>query len=467
MAVTSIWAVSFHLDMAISYVLNPDKTIDKPELSPEAIAARKAVGDVIDYASNGDKTEQMLYVTGINCTPESAAEEFMRTKEYWNKTDGRLAYHGYQSFLEGSGEITAKQAHLIGVRLAQELWGDRFEIVVATHLNTNHYHNHIILNSVSFRDGYKFRRTKADYWKMRNLSDRLCQEANLNIVNEPSIKRRESYTEWKAKQDGKMTVRGTIRDDIDMAIRLSHSEEEFAKAMKELGYEFKFFAKDGTPLDHPGLKPPGAKGYFRFRGLGKNYDYASIIKRIIENTLVPSSPVVIEKNFDEKYYDNEDAKNLPSAYRRYCIRLYSFICRPKNAKRIYIPMAIREDIRRFDLLIEQMDFLYQNNIDNMETVVTRKANYVAELKRLLIERKKLYTAKDKAIRNHDISLLEMKKNEITEISRRISFVRRQIKMCENLFISADRVVELAYPELKKPVTPAPQITPITPKQEQK
>ena len=186
MAVTSIWAVSFHLDMAISYVLNPDKTIDKPELSPEAIAARKAVGDVIDYASNGDKTEQMLYVTGINCTPESAAEELMRTKEYWNKTDGRLAYHGYQSFLEGSGEITAKQAHLIGVRLAQELWGDRFEIVVATHLNTNHYHNHIILNSVSFRDGYKFRRTKADYWKMRNLSDRLCQEANLNIVNEES-----------------------------------------------------------------------------------------------------------------------------------------------------------------------------------------------------------------------------------------------------------------------------------------
>ena len=130
-------------------------------------------------------------------------------------------------------------------------------------------------------------------------------------------------------------------------------------------------------------------------------------------------------------------------------------------------MELREDIRRFDLLIEQMDFLYQNRIDNMETVVSRKANYVAELKRLLSERKKLYTEKDKAVRNHNIPLLETKKNEITEISRRISYVRRQIKMCETLFISADRVVELAYPGLKEPEPEAPKKTPITPKQQQK
>ena len=100
MAVTSIWAVTTHYERAIEYVMNPEKTIEKPELTPEAIAARKAVGDVINYASNSDKTEQMMYVTGINCNPKDAANEFMETKLMWNKTGGRLAYHGYQAFLE-------------------------------------------------------------------------------------------------------------------------------------------------------------------------------------------------------------------------------------------------------------------------------------------------------------------------------------------------------------------------------
>lgn len=167
MAVTSIWYVSNRVDDVVKYVVNPDKTMEKPELSPEAIAARKAVGDVIDYASNADKTEQMMYVTGINCNPDTAADQFLETKLYWDKTSGRLAYHGYQSFLEGEGEITAEKAHEIGVKLARELWGDRFEVVVATHLNTGHYHNHLLVNSVSFMDGLKYRRTKADYRQMR------------------------------------------------------------------------------------------------------------------------------------------------------------------------------------------------------------------------------------------------------------------------------------------------------------
>ena len=127
----------------------------------------------------------MMYVTGINCTPETALEEFMNTKRYWGKTDGRLAYHGYQSFKEGEGEITAEMAHEIGVKLAQELWGDRFEVIVATHLNTGHYHNHLIVNSVSFMDGLKYRRTKADYRLMRIVNDRLCKEYNLHVIEDP------------------------------------------------------------------------------------------------------------------------------------------------------------------------------------------------------------------------------------------------------------------------------------------
>ena len=75
MAVTSIWYVSERVDSVIKYIENPEKTIERPELSPEAVAARQAVGDVIDYAENGDKTEQMMYVTGINCSAQNAAND--------------------------------------------------------------------------------------------------------------------------------------------------------------------------------------------------------------------------------------------------------------------------------------------------------------------------------------------------------------------------------------------------------
>ena len=201
----------------------------------QPIDARKAVGDVIDYASNGEKTDQMMFVTGINCSPDTATEEFMSTKRFWGKTDGRLAYHGYQAFKEGDGEITAEKAHDIGVKLAQELWGDRFEVVVATHLNTGHYHNHFVVNSVSFIDGLKYIRTNADYRQMRAVSDRLCKEARLHVVEDPSTKKGRSYNERMMERQGKSTIRGTIREDIDYAIRMSRTEKQFAATMKELG----------------------------------------------------------------------------------------------------------------------------------------------------------------------------------------------------------------------------------------
>lgn len=150
MAVTSLWAVKSRMDTVLNYIENPEKTTQRPELFDDASSARQTICNVIDYASNEDKTDEMMYVTGVNCAPDTALEEFIEVKQRWHKEGGRLAYHGYQAFKEGPGEITAEEAHEIGVELAKELWGDRFQVVVATHLNTGHYHNHFVLNSVSF-----------------------------------------------------------------------------------------------------------------------------------------------------------------------------------------------------------------------------------------------------------------------------------------------------------------------------
>ena len=457
MAVTSIWHVSNRMDMALDYIMNPEKTTEKPELSPEAVAARQAVGDVINYASNADKTEHMMYVTGINCTPGTALEDFMRTKRFWDKTDGRLAYHGYQSFREGDGEITAEKAHEIGIRLAQELWGDRFEVVVATHLNTGHYHNHFVVNSVSFMDGLKYRRTMDDYRKMREISDRLCKEAKLHVVEEPSNIKGKNYSEWRAERQGKTTVRGTIREDIDYAIRLSRSEYDFVRTMEGLGYEFKFFKPDGTNYEHPGLKPPGAKSYFRFRGLGDGYDYESIRRRIIANTLVSGTPLLIESKSHGPNIEQVQGKDLPSTYKRYCIRLYALVSKPKHSKREYIPMALREDIAKLDQYIEQMDFLYQHRLDDKQSLQSMRANLQHDLNSLIFQRRKMYSAKKKLIQRNAGPLITQKTKEISDISRKIREVRKKLQMCDAVIDSTDRVVKNDAAPVKEPENrPSPQ-----------
>lgn len=159
MATTSIWPVKGRVEKAIAYIANPAKT---NEVVDELAA-------VLEYAGNPAKTEQCRYVSCLNCELEYAAEQFAETKRLWRKTNGRSCYHGYQSF--AAGEVTAEQVHQIGVQLARELWGERFEVVVATHLNTDNLHNHFVLNAVSFADGKKFANSRADYAELLNSLD--------------------------------------------------------------------------------------------------------------------------------------------------------------------------------------------------------------------------------------------------------------------------------------------------------
>lgn len=449
MAVTSIWAITGRMDKVISYVKNPEKTVEKPELLPEAVSARTAVGDVIDYAENGDKTEQMMFVTGINCSPDTAIDDFMRTKLMWGKTSGRLAYHGYQSFLEGDGKITAEKAHEIGVKLAQELWGDRFEVVVATHLNTGHYHNHFVLNSVSIKDGYKYHRTLDDYRQMKMISDRLCREAKLHVVEKSSIRRGKNYSEWSAEKEGRFTVRGMIRADIDHAISISYSEKDFADTMKEMGYEFKFYSKNGSELVHPGIKPPGAKSYYRFSGLGENYEFDTIRRRIIMNSSVPGTPLLIEKSAPRKWEPpKEDIQGLPLTYKKYCIRLYAYVCKPK--KKEYIPMALREDIIKLDNYIAQMDFLYSSGISNKEGLQQKKAEMQNELFILYDKKKELYSYKKWAKRNNRGGLIGKIHLDIKDVSRQIRELKKKIELCDEVFVSADDIYKKLNAPDRKP-----------------
>ena len=142
MATTGIWKISERLDNVIKYTTDVEKTVNGAYSNNNYYNLH----NVIEYAEADYKTEKQFYVSGLNCSPETALEEMIITKKQFNKTNGILGFHAFQSFKEG--EVTPEQAHAIGVKLAEEMWGDRFEVVVSTHLNTNHYHNHFVINSV-------------------------------------------------------------------------------------------------------------------------------------------------------------------------------------------------------------------------------------------------------------------------------------------------------------------------------
>ena len=211
MATTRIWKVGSNLSRVVDYAKDETKTENLAWSKTDYQTMR----DVMDYAMDDAKTEKQFYVTALNCNADYAREQMQMTKRRYDKTDGILAWHGYQSFAEG--EVDADTAHKIGVALAKELWPD-FEVIVATHLNTHCFHNHFVLNSVSFLHGRKFNACKESYKKMRAASDRLCREYGLSVITQHQAYYPKHYAEWQAEQNGQRTWRSAIREDVDRAV---------------------------------------------------------------------------------------------------------------------------------------------------------------------------------------------------------------------------------------------------------
>ena len=224
--------------------------------------------NVIDYITNKDKTDNRKYVTGINCMADIAYKEMSITKEQFNKTGSILGFHAYQSFK--GYEVTSDEAHEIGLRLAEELWGDRFQVIVATHINTKNVHNHFFINSVSFVDGKKYYDNKTNYAIMRITSDDLCKEYELQTLEEKSY-----YKNISDRYARSSKYLDAVRSDIDYAISQASIYNDFTKILTKMGYE----------LNHEhnkmSIRKPPYKRYIRVeKTFGEEYSRESILFRI-------------------------------------------------------------------------------------------------------------------------------------------------------------------------------------------
>jgi hypothetical protein len=244
------------------------------------------IGGTIDYVCNPDKTNDGEYVSGFNCTPQTAAHEFDISKIKFGKEGGRQGYHLIQSF--AIGETNPEQAHTIGYYFAKELLKGRFEFVVSTHLDKQCIHNHIVFNSVSFMDGKKFHGSADIFHRIQRISDKLCLENGLSVITEKK-ERGKSYAEYQAERQGK-SWKAKLRETIDRCVLEAKDWEEFLALMAKENYEVKH-------SKHISFRAEGQERFTRAKTLGSRYTEEVIKSRLSASevkTELSESPLLID-----------------------------------------------------------------------------------------------------------------------------------------------------------------------------
>ena len=204
--------------------------------SHQSISAMKAV---IEYCLQqkkvADEDSGRRLVSGVNCNGENAFTEFMATKTAHHKKGGMNFYHYVQSF-SPSESVTAEQVHEIGLAFAKKAWPGH-EVLVTTHTDVAHLHNHFVINSVHYENGMKLRQNPGTLTKLRSLSDGICQQYGLSVL-EPYKKdgANISSREYRAAAKGD-SWKFKLMSDIDFVMNRSGSKNDFMREMQRLGYK--------------------------------------------------------------------------------------------------------------------------------------------------------------------------------------------------------------------------------------
>ena len=368
MAITKIKGVKNNLSRVIDYISNDEKT--NKEIYDD-------LHNELEYIGEDYKTEKKLYVTGINCEAQSAYEEMMMIKKHYNKEKGNIAFHSIQSF--AANEVTPDEAHEIGLQLAKEMWGDRFQVVVATHLNTKHIHNHFVINSVSFVDGKKYYDNRKNYAELRRLNDSLCKEHNISSIEEKKTKSGLYYPNY-LKNVSYNNYYTQAKQDLDYAIAISNNYDEFLKIMNNLNYETILRSGKLSIRNNNYKRNIRIERYF-----GEDYSISNIKKQIL-GVYLPE-----KQTYYRNYYQRDNtldflfkmnSKGLALSYLK-CLKIMNEY--PTYTRRCRLSNSIREEVARMDSFSKETILLVTNHIETEEDL----NNYYLSLGKESVEEKQL------------------------------------------------------------------------------
>lgn len=307
--------------------------------------------NALEYIQNPDKTEKLFLVGSLNCLPETAFDQMMDTKKLFQKTNKRQGYHIVLSLKPGEG--TPEIAFDMARRFTEEFLGDRYEAVYAVHIDKDHIHSHIVWNSVSLFDGRKYDYKKGD-WKhiIQPITNKLCKEYGLSIIEAEYVKNSQNLSrkEWQYEQ----TFKEMIHRDAMFCASYAGSMEHFLFLMQRLGYEFK-------PKEYLTVKMPGRKLYHRLDKIDEYFaedrfkycfEYSSMNIPYFHAT----NPTWIKRS------------NMSPYQKRFYGKMYRL--RMIEQKRFYVKSAkYAKDLMLFHKLQEEYLFLANNNIRTIEDLL--------------------------------------------------------------------------------------------------
>ena len=449
MATTGFWPVRGRLKEVIDYANNPDKTTAKEYLDEDLYAA-------IRYVENDNKTDQTMFVSGINCSKHNAYNEMIAVKRRFGERGKNIAYHGYQSF--AIGEVTPEEAHAIGKETARQMWGAKYQVVVTTHLNTDNIHNHFVVNSVSFKTGRKFRNGIGDRIELRKISDAICAERNKSVIQGNKF-----YSNKKAywvEKSGKLTHRDMLRKDVDEALSQCASFKEMEYYLKTLGYRFErdFY------YDHPSVYADGWKRAVRISSLGEQYSKDRIRERCLENQRKPELYAFVTPAWKRRPLLVLERERYISGWDDTIIVLFELfiellkICIVGNTQeydnRPVSPM-MRAEMRKLDQYIEEYNLLCDNNLDSPKKLLNFQENLSARISELEQERYALRLKLRRVKTPEEDTAL---KEQCKEITKKITPLRKELRIAMRIeehipkikaLLDAERNIEMKRNDLNK------------------
>ena len=405
MATTSLWHISGKLKNLIDYVENPDKTTAETK-------GMQDLYDVISYVQRPSATDEKRYITTLNCNAAFALDQMIITKMRFGKTDGYMAWHGYQSFKPD--ELTAEECHEIGVEMARELWGDKFQVIVTTHIDKDHLHNHFCFNSVSFKDGKRYNYSKSERRRMMEISDRLCLEHGLSVIKKPH--KAPSRPVWLDEKSGKPTRYNIYKADIIEAIEKSNSVSAIEKYLMRKGYDVDLSGA------HCKIKLPQYEYYTRMDTVDERFTRDNI-PFLIQRTRswignIPAQityPPGMPREYKQKGF-MDILLSGTKVYKLYLYYCYQLGVLPKGTD--YKPTSpfLKEALRKVDEISIHISYISEHKIETMDDLLRDRGGIESEMNKLIDQRRALQNKIRRAEPEEKATLREEKAGVTAQIT---------------------------------------------------
>lgn len=338
-------------------------------------------------------------------------------------------YHFIQSF--NGKEVSSEECNDIGVELAENLWGDKYQVLVCTHVDKENVHNHIILNSVSFVDGCKYHNSKVELALLRQTNDDLCRKYGLSVIetdkaekeNDIASSRIQNYN----RNSGKMEL---IKNDIDEAIEKSTKYQEFVDNLAYKGY---YLRKTNNSLS---ISTPYFNRNIRLaRAFGEDYTFENIKDRIYYRGYQSKEDKIYRIKIYEGVKIDKDLLKISYFYRLYVHFLYVLGKLPPKIHYIERTPEYYKELDKFDKMMDEFNMINVHDIKTLEDVQNLRTKYLEEISPLKAKKEEYMKSYNQTKNDADKTILKAK---ISHLNEDIERINKKLQTCRRIINKAEK-----------------------------